>query len=106
LSYGSNILSRIILLFIFFVAISKYKEITMDTLEIPVTYKNEELSFKAHVVRFGYVNHIVVDLGGPQITIERDEEGNYRALGQAEKLEVTKVDTELVEAVVNVLQSL
>ena len=53
----------------------------MDTLEIPVTYKNEELLFKAHVVRFGYVNHVVVDLGGTQITIERDEEGNYRALG-------------------------
>jgi hypothetical protein len=36
----------------------------MDTLEIPVTFKNKELSLKAHVVRFGYVNHIVVDLGG------------------------------------------
>ncbi len=78
----------------------------MDTLEIPVTYKNEELSLKARVVRFGYVNHIIVDLGGTQITIERDEEGNYRALGDAEKLQSTKVDTELIEAVVNVLQSL
>jgi peptidyl-tRNA hydrolase len=48
----------------------------MDTLEIPVTYKNEELSLKASVVRFGYVNHIVVDLGRTQITIGRDEEGN------------------------------
>jgi hypothetical protein len=74
----------------------------MDTLEIPVTYKNEELSLKAHVVRFGYVNHIVVDLSGTPITIERDEEGNYRALGDIEK----KVDPELIEAVVNVLQML
>lgn len=49
----------------------------MDTVEIPVTYKNKEFSFKAHVVRVGYVNHIIVDLDGVQITIERDEEGNY-----------------------------
>ncbi|MCW3081127.1 hypothetical protein [Segetibacter sp.] len=78
----------------------------MDTLEIPVFYKNKELSLKADVVRFGYVNHIIVDLGGTQITIERDEEGNYRAIGDAEKMQPTKVDTELIEAVVNVLQSL
>jgi len=78
----------------------------MDTLEIPVTYKNEELSLKAHVVRFGYVNHVVVDLGGTQITIERDEEGNYRALGDAEKMEGAKVDGDLIKAVVMMLQSL
>jgi hypothetical protein len=53
----------------------------MDRLEIPVTYKNKKFSFQAHVVRFGYVNHIIVDLDGVEITIERDEEGNYRALG-------------------------
>lgn len=78
----------------------------MDTLEIPVTYKNEELSLKAHVVRLGYVNHVVVDLGGTQITIERDEEGNYRALGDAEKMEGAKVDVDLIKAVVMMLQSL
>lgn len=78
----------------------------MDTLEIPVTYKNKELSLKAHVVRFGYVNHIVVDLSGTQITIERDEEGNYRALGDTEKMEGSKVDVDLIKAVVTVLQSL
>ena len=72
----------------------------MDTLEIPVIYKNEELSLKVHVVRFGYVNHIVVDLGGTQITIERDEEGNYRALGDTEKVESSKVDVDLIKAVV------
>jgi hypothetical protein len=78
----------------------------MDTVEIPVTYKNKELSLKAHVVRFGYVNHVVVDLGGTQITIERDEEGNYRALGDTEKIEGSKVDVGLIKAVITVLQSL
>jgi hypothetical protein len=78
----------------------------MDTLEIPVTYKSKELSLKAHVVRFGYVNHIVVDLGGTPITIEHDEEGNYRALGDIEKMECSKVDVDLIKAVITVLQSL
>ena len=78
----------------------------MNTLELPVIYKNKEPSFKAHVVRFGYVNHIVVDLGGSQITIERDEEGSYRALGDTEKIEGPKVDVDLIKAVVSVLQSL
>lgn len=78
----------------------------MDTLEIPVTYKNKELSFKAHVVRFGYVSHIVVDLDGVQITIEKDEEGNYRAIGDVEKMQDFKVDVGLIKAVITVLQSL
>ena len=78
----------------------------MDELEIPVTYKNKDLSLKAHVVRFGYINHIVVDLFGNPVTIERDEEGNYRALGDVEKFKELKVDIDLVKAVISVLESL
>ncbi len=78
----------------------------MDTLEIPVNYKNKELSFKAHVERFGYVNHIIVDLDGVQITIERDEEGNYRALGDSEKMKASKVDVDLIKEIITLLQSL
>lgn len=40
----------------------------MQDLEIPVTYKSQQLRFKAHVVRVGYVNHIAADLNGIQIT--------------------------------------
>ncbi len=78
----------------------------MDTLEIPVTYNGNDLCLKAHVVRFGYVHHIVIYLSGNEVTIERDEEGNYRALGNEEKLKDSKVDVELVKAVITVLQSL
>lgn len=78
----------------------------MDTLEIPVTYKDKELFFKAHVVRFGYVNHIIVDLYGVEITIERDEEGNYRALGDSEKVKDSKLDVDLIKEVIKVLESL
>lgn len=74
-----------------------------ELFEIPVTFKNNELSFKAHSVRFGYVNHILVDIIGTQITIERDEEGNFRAVGDPEKMKDSKVDLDLVKAVVEVL---
>ena len=57
-----------------------------EPIEIPVTYKNQELSFKAHVVHLGYVNHIIVELNGTHVTIERDEEGNYRALVDPQKM--------------------
>ena len=77
----------------------------MDTVEIPVTYKNKEFSFQAHVVRFGYVNHIIVDLDGVQITIERDEEGNYRALGDSEKIKDSKVEVDLIKEIIRVLES-
>lgn len=77
-----------------------------ELFEIPVTFKNNELSFKAHSVRFGYVNHILVDITGTQITIERDEEGNFRAVGDSEKMKDSKVDLDLVKAVVEVLEKL
>jgi hypothetical protein len=73
-----------------------------ETIEIPVSYKGQELIFKAHTVKFGYVHHIVIDVNGTNITIERDEEGNYRALGDVD----SKVDVELVKAIVEVLEGL
>ena len=77
-----------------------------ELFEIPIIYKNNELSFKAHSVRFGYVNHILVDIYGVQITVERDEEGNFRALEDPDKMKEGKVDLALVKAVVEVLEKL
>lgn len=74
--------------------------------EIPVTYQNQELTFKAHSVRFGYVNHILVDIKGTEITIERDENGNFRALGSTEKMKDGLVDLNLVKAMIEVLEKL
>jgi hypothetical protein len=57
-------------------------------------------------MRFDYIHHILVDLYGTQITIERDEENNYRALVAPELMQHRKVDTNLVQALVAVLESL
>ncbi len=77
-----------------------------ETLEIPVTYKNQELFFKAHAVKWGSIHRIVVDVNGTNISIERDEEGNYRALGEANEMLDKKVDVELIKAIVEVLEGL
>ena len=77
-----------------------------ETLEIPVTYKGKELALGAHALRVGYVNHIIVDVHGTPITIERDEEGNYRALIAPEDANSHKLDLGLIKALVKVLESL
>ncbi len=77
-----------------------------ETFEIPVSYKNDELTFKAHVIRYGYIHHIIVDVDGTNITIERDEEGNYRALVDPQKMNDNKIDIELLKAIVGVLEAL
>ena len=77
-----------------------------DSFEIPVTYKNQELTFSAQVVQAGYVIYILVDLYGINLKIERDDEGNYRALIDPEVLEAAKVDEAVVRSVLNVLTSL
>jgi hypothetical protein len=77
-----------------------------ETLEIPVRYKKHDFIFKAHTIRFGYLHHIVVDMDGTAVTIERDEEGSFRALVDAEKAQASKLDAGLIEALVSVLQSL
>jgi hypothetical protein len=73
-----------------------------ETFEIPVTYKNQEVLFKAHVIRYGYIHHII----GTDITIERDEEGNYRALANPQKMNDNKIEVELLRAIVGVLEAL
>jgi len=77
-----------------------------DALEIPVTYKGNQFNFKAHSQRVGYVTHIIVDLNGTPITIERDEEGSYRALIAQDIIDHSKIDAGLVEALVDVFTAL
>ena len=49
---------------------------------------------------------INLNLDGVQITIERDEEGNYRALGDSEKIKDSKVEVDLIQDIIRVLESL
>jgi hypothetical protein len=49
-------------------------------LEVPVTYKDQELIFYAKFIQFGYSYKFEVDVNGVIIFFEPDEERNFRAM--------------------------
>ncbi len=78
-----------------------------ESLEIPVTYRGEELSFPCRVVRTGYGYVFQVEVAGLPVTFEPDEEGNYRAaVGAAPEREARRLDAGLLKAIAGVIESL
>jgi len=77
----------------------------MDTFEIPITWKGEELSFPAKLLALGYVHKIEVDVHGVPVIFEADEEGMYRAIVDPATLKDQYIDIGLLEEITNVIQS-
>lgn len=46
----------------------------MDTIEVPVTYKNKNLIFNADFLQTGYSYKFEVDVNGVKVYFEPDEE--------------------------------
>jgi hypothetical protein len=77
-----------------------------NSLEIPVTYKGQELSFPAQLLMTGYTHKIQVAVNEQLILFEPDEERNYRALLGPTQLEKgASVDSELLQAIARVIES-
>lgn len=76
----------------------------MDTFEIPVLYKGKDMIFPAEVIRYGYVHRIQVDVKGQIIFLEKDEEGNYRAI--AAETNTKDLERELIVAIVYSVETL
>ena len=77
-----------------------------DALEIPVTYKGQELSFPARLLLTGYTHKIQVEVDGQLIMFEPDEERNYRAVLDTHQLEQgTRIDVPLLQAIAAVIES-
>ena len=77
-----------------------------DLLEIPVTYKGEELSFPAKFLMNGYTHKIQVVVNEQLTMFEPDEERNYRAIVDAAQLEKgANVDVALLQAISAVIES-
>ena len=74
-----------------------------DTFQIPVTYQGKELEFDAQLLQFGYTRKIQVDIYGIIIFLEKDDEGNYRAI-LANVGDESKVDKELIKEIVQSLE--
>ena len=69
-----------------------------EIFEIPVLYKGKELYFPAEVIRYGYVHRILINVDGQLIYLEKDEEGNYRAI--VDEKNTKELDRVLVQAIV------
>jgi hypothetical protein len=77
-----------------------------DALEIPVTYKGQELSFPARLLLTGYTHKIQVEVDGQLIMFEPDEERNYRAVLDTNQLEQgARPDVPLLQAIAAVIES-
>ncbi|MEI6948905.1 hypothetical protein V9K67_17085 [Paraflavisolibacter sp. H34] len=75
-----------------------------ETVEIPVTYKGEELVFEARLVPTGYTVQIEVDVYGDKVRFEADEEQNYRAILDPEQIGHKKIDVELLRAIAAIIE--
>ncbi|HWJ90249.1 MAG TPA: hypothetical protein VNR87_04015 [Flavisolibacter sp.] len=51
--------------------------------ELPVTWRDEEILFKARLLKMGYVYKMEVEINGQAVLFEPDEEGNWRAMADA-----------------------
>ncbi len=76
-----------------------------ETFQILVTYRGKELQFDAQLLQFGYIRKIQVDVNGIIVFIEKDDEGNYRAVINDLQSE-NKIDKTLIKTIVESLQTL
>ena len=78
-----------------------------DTFDIPVTNKGKELLFKSRLLILRYTHKISVDVNGTEVLFEPDEERNYKAVIDPEKMERMKmIDKELLKAVAVAIESI
>ena len=75
-----------------------------DDLEVPVTYKNQELIFYTKFIQFGYSYKFEVDLNGILVFFEPDEERNFRAMIDPSINHGNhKIDKELIQLIAETL---
>jgi hypothetical protein len=75
-----------------------------EIFDIPVTYKGQELSFKAELQKLGYIYKIVVDFKGDNVSFEQDEESSYRAFVNTYETSAHNIDIALLKAEGEILE--
>ena len=76
-------------------------------LEVPVTYKNQELIFYAKFIQFGYSYKFEVDVNGILVSFEPDEERNFRAIIDPTIDHANhKIDKELIQLISEALAAM
>lgn len=75
-----------------------------ENFQIPVIYRGKELQFDAQLLQVGYIRKIQLDVNGIIVFLEKDDEGNYRAI-LADIKDENKVDkNQIVESLELILK--
>jgi hypothetical protein len=75
--------------------------------ELPVQYKDEELSFPGRLLNYGYSYKIELEIFGTMLLFEPDEQRIFRALIAPEEMNKHKeITVGLLEAIVKALDDL
>lgn len=77
-----------------------------EPFQIPVTYKGKDFSFPSNLLKFGYIHKIKVDVFSNDILLERDEDGNFRAVMDPERLESNKIEVDLLKAISEAIEEI
>ena len=78
-----------------------------DTLYLTVRYGNKEIDFPAQFVRTGYSYKIQVDVYGIIVNFEPDEERNWRAIVEGDKVSHSRdITPELLQAIAYSLEEI
>ncbi|HEX8548940.1 MAG TPA: hypothetical protein VF691_18385 [Cytophagaceae bacterium] len=75
-----------------------------ESIEIPISYKGEEIIFLGIIVSTGYNYSIKVDINGLTVTFEPDEERHYRIMIDPLQANTHKYDLELLKCIASALE--
>ncbi len=75
----------------------------MDDFELPVKYKDQELTYPGHFRRWGYSYRIELEVDGFIIYFEPDEERNWRAMMDPEQKNTPSISRDKVLAIMDAL---
>lgn len=73
----------------------------MDTYDLPVTYKGQEISFPFRLAQFAYGNKLFLTVEETEMVIEKDDQGEWRALISPEQLHTHKIEPGLITAIMD-----
>jgi hypothetical protein len=76
-----------------------------QTIEIPVEIRGEERVFSAKVQSWQYGHRFLVEVDGVEMTLERDDGGEFRAL-LPEGFAGKAPDKEIISAIIDVLEAI
>lgn len=73
---------------------------------ITVSHKGKEIDFPAQLEIFGYTYRFRITIENREILIEKDEEGDYRAILQAGSSSNNAIDPVLLKAIISSLKTI